>query len=262
VPAGPPPRGSSAPTAPSWIALDGAVNVRDLGGRPVRGGGRVRPGLVLRSDSLQGLSPRDVALLVDDLGVRTVLDLRTDWERRSEGPGPLSRHPVTHHALSLVPEAEAGDRVLPNRDGTSPLEIYLGYLSDAPTQIARSFDVFADDASGVTVFHCAAGKDRTGVLAALLLTSLGVDREEVMADYLASNEVVPAILDRLLASPTYRQQLAGAPVGALALKAAVMEGVLDTVEERHGGVEGWLQEAGVTQSTLAALRRRLVLPAG
>ena len=110
MPAGPPPRGSSAPTAPSWIALDGAVNVRDLGGRPVRGGGRVRPGLVLRSDSLQGLSPRDVALLVDDLGVRTVLDLRTDWERRSEGPGPLSRHPVTHHALSLVPEAEAGDR--------------------------------------------------------------------------------------------------------------------------------------------------------
>jgi protein tyrosine/serine phosphatase len=249
----------TTPTAPRWIALDGAVNVRDLGGRPVAGGGTVRPGVVLRSDNLQGLTERDVGLLVDEMGLRTVLDLRTDGERRGEGPGPLTRRAVTHHALSFVPEVDAEDRVLPSRAGTDPVEVYLGYLADAPDKIARAFELIADDSTGLTVIHCAAGKDRTGVLAALLLSSVGVERDEVLADFLASNDAVPAILERLLASPTYRDQVAAAPPGGLRVDGQVLTGFLDALDDRHGGVAGWLREgAGVSEETLSAVRDRLV----
>ena len=73
----------------AWVDLEGAVNVRDLGGLPVEGGGVTAPGVLVRSDNLQGLTERDIARLVDELGVRVVVDLRTDAELELEGPGPL-----------------------------------------------------------------------------------------------------------------------------------------------------------------------------
>src|ERR1051325_7615533 len=88
-----------------WIELDGAVNVRDLGGLATIDGGTTPPGRVLRSDSLQGLSPADVDRLVGALNLRDVIDLRSDAEDRQEGPGPLTRVPgVTVHRLSLFAE--------------------------------------------------------------------------------------------------------------------------------------------------------------
>src|SRR5688500_18388022 len=89
-----------------WVDLEGAANVRDLGGIPVDGGGVTAPGVVLRADNLQGLTERDVAHLVDDLGLRVVIDLRTGTEVELEGPGPLvgdRRVEIRHR--SLYPEA-------------------------------------------------------------------------------------------------------------------------------------------------------------
>ena len=81
-----------------WIDLEGAVNVRDLGGLPTADGGSTMPGRLLRSENLQELSPADVAKLVEDIGVTTVVDLRTTGEREIEGPAPLDAVPGVHHA--------------------------------------------------------------------------------------------------------------------------------------------------------------------
>src|SRR4051812_13190125 len=104
---------------PRWIALDGAVNARDVGGLPLDGGGAVAPGRLLRSDNLQDLTAADVEVLVDTHGVRTVVDLRTGVEVDLEGPGPLVRDPrVTVEHRSLYPET--GDRTDIEADAITP----------------------------------------------------------------------------------------------------------------------------------------------
>ena len=87
----------------SWIDLEGAVNVRDVGGLPTVDGRSTRHGVLLRADNLQGLTPSDGGRLTGELGVRTVLDLRTDREVQEEGPGPLRATEVVHHHVSLIP---------------------------------------------------------------------------------------------------------------------------------------------------------------
>ena len=131
-----------------WIDLDGAVNVRDVGGLPAVDGGPTVPGL-LRSDNLQALSPADVRRLVDDLGVTTVIDLRSSAERAAEGAAPLDAVPGLrrlHHPV--IPELGSATDVaadallvkLEQRRSRFPADpmcgFYLGYLEDRPDQVA------------------------------------------------------------------------------------------------------------------------------
>jgi len=263
-----------------WLRLDGAVNVRDLGGLPTLDGGRTRHGVAFRADNLQDLTADDVAALVEALGVRTVIDLRTAAETRHAGLGPLHAAGLAHRHLSLVPDAglllptatEDGDdaaaaaaasaaedvRVLPDRAGTTPVDVYLGYLGEAPEAVVEAVRILADPASGPVVFHCAAGKDRTGVLAALVESAVGVTREAVLADYLATAERVPAILDRLRQSAAYARDLADTALSAHLPRAETLAAVLDALDAQWGGAPGWLLAHGLAAEHLDALRGRLV----
>jgi protein-tyrosine phosphatase len=274
-----------------WIDLDGAVNVRDLGGLPTADGGVTRPGRVLRADNLQGLTPADVERLVTGLGLRHVIDLRSDPEVTLEGPGPLTRVPeVTVHHLSLFteggvftdveadrppPSAEPApapalavdiDAVLPwqGRRETGPesersIGHYLAYLADRPDSIVAALRVMAV-ADGVSIVHCAAGKDRTGVVCALALEVAGATREAVVADYVATGDRLERVLDRLRASTTYAADLDSRPADSHLPYASTMEKFLATIDERHGGPLGWLTQHGWTDADTAALRARLTSP--
>ena len=102
----------------AWLDLDGAVNVRDLGGLPTDDGRTIRPHRLIRADNLQDLSARDIALLVDEFGVRSVADLRTDVEVASEGPGPLAGNPAVEIVqLSLFPESGTNTDAAADDDG-------------------------------------------------------------------------------------------------------------------------------------------------
>ncbi|HEX6469652.1 MAG TPA: tyrosine-protein phosphatase [Streptosporangiaceae bacterium] len=278
-----------------WIDLDGAVNVRDLGGLPTHDGGLTRPGRVLRADNLQDLTPGDIRRLVTELGVRHVIDLRSDPEVSLEGPGPLTRVPeVRIHHLSLFTEggvytdveadrppapddpadppepAEAAaaavdlDAVLPwqTRTDTGPeadrsLGHYLAYLEDRPDSIVTALRVMAGEDGGAIV-HCAAGKDRTGVVCALALDVAGVTREAIVADYVATGDRLERVLARLRASTTYRADLDSRPADSHLPHAHTMEKFLASVDERYGGSLGWLAMHGWTGADTAALRARLV----
>src|SRR5580692_6743574 len=142
--------GASEDEGVRWIELDGAVNVRDLGGLDTDVGRTTLTGRLLRADNLQGLSPTDVKLLVDDIGVTTIVDLRAPAEVESEGPGPLTRVGSVRHAYhSVLPEAGSATDVAADalavlrRDGALtryPGDVrcgyYLGYLEDRPDQVA------------------------------------------------------------------------------------------------------------------------------
>ena len=243
--------------APMWISLDGAENVRDVGGLPTEDGRALRPGALLRADSLQQLSETDVRRLVDDLHVTAVADLRTGVEVAGEGPGPMLREPaveVVH--LSLFPEAgESTDAaavpadapvVLPwqERDAGSDTrpraaagEVYASYLDDRADSILAALRLIATT-EGATIVHCAAGKDRTGTVVAVALREVGVTRDAIVADYVRSAERVERVFARLAARRTYAGDIAGKldDVEKHKPRADTMTGLLTAVDERHGGV--------------------------
>ena len=249
----------------TWVELDGAVNVRDVGGLPTVDGRTTRPGVLLRSDNLQALSGRDVAHLVDDLGLRTVLDLRTDGEVELEGPGPLrSRPEVAHHHLSLIPHGFEGRaavaRAIPDEDAPehSMSHFYVDYLKDAPDSIATALRLLATPASRLSLVHCAAGKDRTGVVVAVALSLAGVTRDAVVADYARSAERIAQVRDRLVASSTYTADVSARTLDSMTPHAHNMQRFLDAVDRDYGGPHGLAMSVGVDEETVDRLRARLL----
>jgi protein-tyrosine phosphatase len=252
-----------------WIELENAVNVRDLGGLPADGG-TTRPGRLIRSDNLQDLSPADVTRLVDEMGVTTVVDLRSKAEVESEGPAPLTAlTSVKHWNFSLIPEAGAmtdvaSDALAINRKRAVerdpddvPTAFYVGYLEDRPDSVVGALKAIAD-APGAALVHCAAGKDRTGVVIALALSAVGVPRDEVVADYVATGERIEQILDRLRASPTYADDVDNIPAHEHDPRPAIMTRFLTRLDKKHGGPLGWLAEHGFTAADVTRLKAKLL----
>jgi protein-tyrosine phosphatase len=267
-----------------WVRLDGTANTRDLGGLPTTDGGRTAPGRVLRSDNLQTLSPDDVRWLVGELGLRQVIDLRTTAEILLEGRGPLRDVPeVAHRHFTLLPERghhtdvfaveeDEPDLDLPggwaesllprqvaaHEEGEPPaVRSYLGYLGQRSDNVVAALRALAHAGPGASVVHCAAGKDRTGVVCALALAVAGVPHDEIVADYAMTAEVIDGVVARLAASPTYADDMTSRDIAVHTPRAVTMDRVLALLEERHGGPLGWLEAHGFGADEQAALRARL-----
>jgi protein-tyrosine phosphatase len=215
--------------------------------------------VLLRSDNLQGLSQADVSRLVDELGVRVVVDLRTGEEVELEGPGPLvadGRVEIRHR--SLYPEkGRLTDVMISKADGENPaVQYYLRYLADRPDSVVGALEDIAQGPGPVLV-HCAAGKDRTGVVVALALAAAGVEREAIVDDYVRTGERISEIMARLRASSTYAADLAGVTDESRKPRGEWLERVLAVLDERDGGPLGWLAARGFDP---APLRSRLVAP--
>jgi protein tyrosine/serine phosphatase len=242
-----------------WIALEGAANAR-----------AVVPGVLLRSDNLQSLTPGDVRTLIDAERLRVVLDLRTDVEVELEGPGPMTAEPAVRiEHRSLYPESGGNTdleadtvnlwgRTPPEEwpEDTPIVRAYLNYLARRPDSIVGAIQTIAR-ADGAALVHCAAGKDRTGVVVALALDAAGADRQLILDDYLATAERIVGIFDRLLSSATYRAELEGHDPSQHAPVPGTLERVFEVVEERYGSAEAWLRENGLGDDDLALLRQRL-----
>jgi protein-tyrosine phosphatase len=270
-------------TTARWIELEGAVNVRDLAGLPTEDGREVQPGRLIRSDNLQGLSAADVALLVDTLGVRTVADLRTSIEVSAEGPGPLTtRDEVVITNLSLYPED--GFELAPGDDGApvvlpweheDPEEAdaddnrrgvsghYLKYLDGRADSVIAALRMIAYS-PGATVVHCAAGKDRTGVVVAVALSEVGVERDAIIADYARTAERIGAIFARLMTTSTYASMGDGAGnidpelMAKHSPRDTTMQRLFTAIDQELGGVHVWLRSHGWTDDDAAALSAKLL----
>ncbi len=246
---------------PLWIELDGAVNART-----------VVPRVLLRADNLQSLSTRDVRRLVDEHALEVVIDLRTDVEVKVEGSGPMraergvrvelrSLHPDSGGIIDLESDTIGPWDTNTDHEDESPDEApvvraYMSYLRLRPDSVVGAVRAIAT-AQGAVLVHCAAGKDRTGVVVAIALDAAGVDRDMIVADYLATAERIDAIVARLVGSPLYRDELQGHDPQQHAPVAGTMERVFELVDERHGGSLAWLAANGLGKRDLQELRRRL-----
>ena len=260
-----------------WIELEGLANLRDVGGMPTSDGGEITAGRLLRSDNLQALTQDDIDRLLR-LGLSDVVDLRSEYEVESEGPGPLANHPqVQIHQHSLFREWREGvgeekpdtrpeelpDEALPWVDLAPSVQVdhpvasfYLSYLVDRPDSIVASLRHIGE-ADGATLVHCAAGKDRTGTVVALALSVAGADREAIVADYAASTERVEAIVERLLGSRTYAENLRDRPMSSHITHPETMQTFLTYVDGEYGGVEPLLARMGWTDADSDRLRAKL-----
>ncbi|MGD0882351.1 MAG: tyrosine-protein phosphatase [Acidimicrobiales bacterium] len=254
------------------IPLTGSFNFRDLGGYPGSDGRLTRWGRLFRSDALHELSPADVDRL-RHMGLRTVVDLRTERELARSGRGPLGPEPVAFHHLAVVREGVQGDGgreptadgeavAAPAPPGDDLSERYLWYLDVGRDSLVEALTLLGDADHYPLVFHCAAGKDRTGVLAALILEIVGVDREAIVADYVITAERIEFIMDRWRADPEFAERMATVPPSRYSVEASTMEGFVDALSERHGGARAWALGAGVPETALDAMIDLVLEPPG
>jgi protein-tyrosine phosphatase len=250
-----------------WIDLEGAHNVRDLGGLSADGG-RTRAHILLRSDALHELTVNDVGHLVDDVGLAHVVDLRSESERLERGRGALGSTTVRYTELQVIgPDVlarRAETRAASFAAGLPPARIlsdgYLELLDLGAPAFAQAFAAINAPGGVPALVHCAIGKDRTGVLIALLLDAAGVDRAEIVADYARSGERMAPIIARWNAqgpSVGLTEQLAAFTAMAVP---ETMEHVLDELHSRWGGAAGYLEGHGQTASSIEAWRRQLIEP--
>jgi len=237
------------------IDLEGCLNFRDLGGYPTADGATIAWRRIYRSDGLHLLTSGDVVRVRDELRVTDLIDLRSSGELSADGRGPLEREPLAFHHVPLF-DGDARD-ARGSREVTEMTlaDRYLALTEIAKEAIARVVEVIAG-AEGGAVYHCAAGKDRTGVISAILLSALGVPDEVIVADYVLSRENLDAIVARLNSSEGYKQIFAELPPDTLHAEPETMAGLLAGIGERYGDAAGYLEAAGCSADALEELRRK------
>ena len=234
------------------LAWDGCLNVRDLGGHPTEDGRETRFGAVVRADSVRRLSDVGWGALVEH-GITRIVDLRMQQELDVDPPAELPVEVVHLSVLGeLDPEAEAAiDALATTRD------VYLEFLERYRPNFARAVAAVGDAPPGGVLIHCHSGKDRTGLLVALLLRLAGVRAAEIADDYALSEQRLAPVLERWIAEAgdeterERRRRISETP------REAMLE-VLEELERRYGSVRGYLLAGGASEEEIDRAAARLL----
>jgi protein-tyrosine phosphatase len=242
------------------ITLENVHNFRDLGGYRGADGRMVRWRTLFRADGLQRLSSSDVEVL-RPLGLRTVIDLRTATELDERGRFPVDDISVTFHHLPVIDATAQFSDFVDNPDiGQFLSNAYDRMLDYGAHRLGEAIRVLSMAGTLPAVFHCAAGKDRTGLLAALTLAALGVSDSDIVADYALTEAAMlraRAWLQR--EQPESLARMNAMPAALFASQPAAMGRVLADLRLRHGSLNGFLDTIGVDDRIRFYLREGLLL---
>lgn len=245
----------------SFAPLEQVFNLRDIGGRRTTDGRWVRSGVLYRSDSLHRLTEADSAA-VSALGLRAVLDLRTSVEIEKNGRydgDPSGTGDVAYHHLPVMSSLLDAERVPEDVDADWVADWYVDMVTDGGPLVAQALEVLSESDRHPAVFHCTAGKDRTGVLAAVIQDLLGMSEHDIVADYALSREAVERW--NTWAATADAEAAGRARTGRFAPiepSPGVMRGFLDRMRERYGSVEAFVSGLDVRDGTVERLRILLV----
>ncbi len=241
------------------VPLVAVHNFRDLGGYPTADGRLTRWRTLFRADGLYRLTPGDADRVVE-LGVRTVVDLRTGKELAQRGTFPVSSHAVAFHHLPII-DATWGETATLETDDVVEFLVwaYREMLEAAAPRFADAMHLLARSGALPAVFHCAAGKDRTGLLSALVLGSLGVDDAVIAADYALTEQAMRRLIEW---AKVHQPELAASyermPARFAAADPRAMTIILGDITSRHGSVREYVREIGVDPAATEALERELL----
>ncbi|MBT3319804.1 MAG: tyrosine-protein phosphatase [Clostridia bacterium] len=180
------------------VKLEKALNFRDLGGYESSLGGTVKSGKLFRSDSLANLSDADIDIIIGK-GIRTAIDLRTDFET-SRGENRLkSADGATYYNISLMDNVHSNDYAsFEKKMPKSMKALYLDLLDNSAEAIIMIFDTILRRSANGVVFNCTAGKDRTGVIAALILDLMGVSHHNIVENYTATQQLMEPVFESVM----------------------------------------------------------------
>ena len=244
-----------SPQSDRFLPLTGTLNTRDLGGLPTAGGRLTKPGRFLRSDGPLNLTDADLDLLAS-LPLTTVVDLRQAHELERDPSRLVGRSGVDLHNVEIWGRIDASGAEKP-ADKYDITAFYIAALDHAGPAFVHVIELLTD-APGTSMFHCTAGKDRTGLVAALILESVGVGRDDIIEDFALTEDRIEPLRLRLLDDAEKHgvpreqfQRLLGATPDLLVPALAHLDQV-------HGGAVNYLVSNGLSDGTLAALRSKLL----
>jgi protein tyrosine/serine phosphatase len=240
------------------LDIPGLVNARDLGGLTTHDGSHIARGRVIRAESLAYLAAQGERDLIELVDPRTVLDLREYPESRN-GSYTLTACSAQVVNLPMRPLAAITEEEIAAGQPTTLVEDYLGQLEVNIDALAEAVRVIADPRNHPVVVHCTSGKDRTGVLTALVLCLVGVPDGQIAEDYALTARVIPVLIDRVRQIRAFTENgLAMAPEWVFSADAETMLAFLEGLRQRHGGPDGWAARAGLPASISESLRSALL----
>jgi protein-tyrosine phosphatase len=243
------------------LQLDGSVNFRDLGGYPTTDGRRVAWRRLFRADGLGRLSESDQETLAG-LGLVTVIDLRTAEEATHRGRFPVDQVPVRYHEFPLFDVLPTPED-LPSWNETSYIAgRYRDMVTEGRPAMTGAIQVLAEPGALPAVFHCSAGKDRTGVLSALLLAFLGVPDELIVEDYALSGAAMASLFERIKADyPDAVETVERYAPAVLHVVPETMATFLASLRQDHDSYDSMAASLGVTEA-VDRLRHALLVEDG
>jgi protein-tyrosine phosphatase len=246
--------------------ITSVLNFRDLGGLSAAGEMRIREGIIFRSANPDRISRRDLERL-HSLNIRTIIDLRAPFESSKK---PRSLDPAQRISLPIDFQQTTRERLKPiiRRKNSETLiadisnTLYLEILDSSGPVIKQVMDTLNSREHSPLLIHCHAGKDRTGIICALILLALGAERESIISDFMESNIHLRKYFKKLLLLRTifsfgffpYRNMLF-----AVMVRQRNIESILDRIEGHYGGIESYLTHAGFETSKLVELRKNMVV---
>lgn len=246
-------------TRPRRIPLERAFNFRDLGGYGVADGRTLRWGLLYRADGIHRIVGADLAR-VASLGIRTVLDLRTRGELDDHGRVSTESIDASYEHLPLLDRVWDRGVVEAENDAVEFLAgRYLEMLELGASSIVSAFTTMCDAERLPLVFHCSAGKDRTGVLAAVLLSVLGVSDDDIASDYALSRAAMRELAEWVRSErPESYETMSAQPPAFLDAPPLAMQRFLAAARTRYGSLTDYVNTSGLSTEAVDALRASLL----
>ena len=240
------------------LRIDGLVNVRDLGGLHTTDGRVVRPRQVIRCDNPKSLTDQGQRDLADIVAPALVLDLRIELEVHREGYSIL-HDPVQVLNLPMTPQSGVNQEQIDAGAAGNLVEDYLRQIDVNAPSIIEALRLIADPSNRPVVVHCTAGKDRTGIVVAMLLAIIGVSDDDIVADYHATAANMAPILERIRAAQVFQDNgLAQAPSWIFESEPQTMIDFLDRMKATYGGAEDWARAKGLSGDDIVRLRETLL----
>ena len=241
----------------SPLPWDACKNARDVGGYPTEDSGVIKKGILIRADNLSHLTPVGRAALID-YGIRIIIDVRSPGELNIDPspfspPNPESNAP-TYHNLSLVVYSDPSMEIV--NAAKSADEYYCLTLDHFKANVATIICAFAEAPDGGVVIHCHAGKDRTGIIVALLLTVASVSEVIITVDYAESARHQQPLYNQMMSKAGDNPELLAKFLPELEAPPERMAVMFTYLKQTYGGVIKYLRECGIDTATLAKVRKR------